>query len=136
MEPRDVTSRENPGQHRCDDVGGGLGEARWRHHLESLLETHRRLLAGTRLKDHGGSVRAVQNWIGGSDYNPCSSSFVPPPPEDVPELLDDLMGFCNDDSLPALAGRSQPMRSSRPSTHSRTATGVPDAAHSHGAAQA
>ena len=32
MEPRDVNSTGGPGQHRCDDVGGGLGEARWRHH--------------------------------------------------------------------------------------------------------
>ena len=28
MEPRDETSRENSGQHRCDDVGCGLGEPR------------------------------------------------------------------------------------------------------------
>ncbi len=103
MEPRYVTSREVLGNidamtWAVDSVrpGGDIT-------LESLLETHRRLLAGTRLKDHGGSVRTVQNWIGGSDYNPCSASFVPPPPEHVPELLDDLMGFCNDDSLPALA---------------------------------
>ena len=103
MEPRDVTSREVLGNidamtWAVDSVrpGGDIT-------LESLLETHRRLLAGTRLEDHGGSVRAVQNWIGGRDYNPCSASFVPPPPEDVPELLDDPMGFCNDDSLPALA---------------------------------
>ena len=54
--------------------------------MEALLKTHRRLLAGTRLEDHGGTVRTVQNWIGGSDYNPCSASFVPPPPEDVPDL--------------------------------------------------
>ena len=102
MEPRDVTSREVLGNidamtWAVDSVrpGGDIT-------LESLLETHRLLLAGTRLKDHGGSARTVQNWIGGSDYNPCSASFVPPP-EDVPGLLDDLMGFCNDDSLPALA---------------------------------
>ena len=103
MEPRDVTSREVLGNidamtWAVDSVrpGGGIT-------MESLLETHRRLLAGTRLEDHGGSVRRVQNWLGGGDYNSCSSSFVPPPPEDVPELLDDLTGCCNDDSLPALA---------------------------------
>ena len=28
---------------------------------------------------------------------------MPPPPEAVPGLLDDLLSFCNDDSLPALA---------------------------------
>ncbi len=67
------------------------------------MEAHRRLLAGTRLEEHGGRIRTVQNWIGGSSYNPCSAAFVPPPAEDVPALLDDLVAFCNDDDLPALA---------------------------------
>ncbi len=71
--------------------------------LDVLLEVHRRLLAGTRLEEHGGRVRTVQNWTGGSGHNPCSAAFVPPPPEDVPTLLDDLIAFCNDDGLPALA---------------------------------
>ena len=55
------------------------------------------------MEEYGGRVREVQNWIGGSGYNPCSASFVPPPPEFVEDLLDDLVGFCNSDSLPALA---------------------------------
>ena len=71
--------------------------------LHALLEAHRRLLAGTRLERHGGRIRTVQNWIGGSGYHPCSADFVPPPPEAVADLLDDLLVFCNDDSLPALA---------------------------------
>ena len=71
--------------------------------LDMLLEIHRRLLEGTRLEEHGGRIRTEQNWIGGSGYNPCSAAFVPPPPEDVPALLDDLLAFCNDDGLPALA---------------------------------
>ncbi len=71
--------------------------------LDILLEVHRRLLEGTRLEEHGGRIRTVQNWIGGSAYNPCSAAFVPPPPEDIPALLNDLIVFCNDDGLPALA---------------------------------
>ena len=71
--------------------------------LDILLEVHRRLLEGTRLEEYGGRIRTVQNWIGGSGYNPCSAALVPPPPEDVPALLDDLIAFCNDDGLPALA---------------------------------
>ena len=70
---------------------------------EIVLEVHRRLLAGTRLAEHGGHTRTIQNWIGGSDYNPCSAAFVPPPYELVDELLSDLCSFCNDDSLPAVA---------------------------------
>ena len=71
-----------------------------RHHL---LEVQRRLLAGTRLDPlHVGRFRTEQNWIGGSSYNPCSAAFVPPPPELVDELVDDLCDFCNDDALPAI----------------------------------
>jgi Fic family protein len=71
--------------------------------LEMLLEAHRRLLVGTRLEGIGGHIRQEQNWIGGSSYNPCSAAFVPPPPDRVQELLDDLCAFCNTDSLPAVA---------------------------------
>lgn len=49
-----------------------------------------------------GQVRTSQNWIGGNDYNPCGADFVPPPPEDVPDLLDDLCHAINDDRLPPI----------------------------------
>jgi Fic family protein len=68
--------------------------------LDRLLETHRRLLDRTRLAEHAGRVRTEQNWIGGSSHNPCSASFVPPPDDVVPELLADLLEFCNGDDLP------------------------------------
>ena len=71
--------------------------------VEDLLEVHRRLLAGTRMEQHGGRLRTEQNWIGGSDFNPCGAEFVPPPPEEVATLLEDLCAFCNDASLPAVA---------------------------------
>ena len=88
-----------------DAMSWGLGavEPRAEITLETLLETHRRLMAGTRLSEHGGRIRTQQNWIGGSDFNPCSAAFVPPPPDAVPGLLEDLMAFCNEDMLPALA---------------------------------
>jgi len=71
--------------------------------LDRLLEVHRRLLAPTNMAIHAGVIRTQQNWIGGTSHNPFGAAFVPPPPEDVPELLEDLCGFCNDDSLPAVA---------------------------------
>jgi Fic family protein len=77
--------------------------ARARITVEGILEVHERLLAGTRLEEQGGNLRTVQNWIGGSDYNPCSAAFVPPPHERVRGLLEDLCEFCNSDMLPAVA---------------------------------
>lgn len=71
--------------------------------LDRLLEIHERLLAGTRLQEHGGRLRTAQNWIGGSSYNPCSAAFVPPPPENVADLMADLCVFSNQDDLPAIA---------------------------------
>ena len=68
-----------------------------------ILEAHRRLLAGSRLKEHGGRLRVQQNWIGGSSFNPCSAVYVPPPSEMVESYLTDLCEFCNEDSLPAVA---------------------------------
>ncbi len=102
-EPRDVTTVEVLGNIEAMawaveavPPGGAVS-------VEIVLEAHRRLLAGTRLAEHGGRIRTVQNWIGGSDYNPCAAAFVPPPYEMVGELLSDLAAFCNDDSLPAVA---------------------------------
>jgi len=71
--------------------------------VDMLLHFHQRLLRSTRLEAHAGRIRSEQNWIGGSDYNPCSATFIPPPPEHVGDLLEDLCSFCNDDALPAVA---------------------------------
>ena len=103
IEPRDVTAREILGNidamtWAVDTIGPGSAIT-----VDTLLETHRRLLVGSRMEEYGGRVREVQNWIGGSGYNPCSASFVPPPQDLVDDLLADLVGFCNSDSLPVLA---------------------------------
>jgi Fic family protein len=71
--------------------------------VATLLTFHRRLLGNTRQAGHAGRLREKQNWIGGSDYSPCSAAFVPPPPELVPELMADLCAFCTSESLPAVA---------------------------------
>ena len=70
--------------------------------VETILSVHRQLLAGTALAKYAGRIRQEQNWIGGSSYNPCSAVYVPPPADRVPDLLEDLCAFCNDDSLPSI----------------------------------
>jgi hypothetical protein len=39
------------------------------------------------VENDGGTLRNEQNWIGGSNYNPCNAAFVPPPPEYGPGLI-------------------------------------------------
>jgi len=70
--------------------------------VDGLLEVHRRLLAGSRVGEHAGRIRTVQNWIGGSGFNPCSAAFIPPPYEYVDALLEDVCAFASDDALPAV----------------------------------
>jgi Fic family protein len=71
--------------------------------IDRIAEVHRRLLVHTDKARFAGIVRTEQNWIGGSDFNPLQAAFVPPPPHIVPGLLEDLVAFCNDDQLPAVA---------------------------------
>ena len=71
--------------------------------LDLILEINAMLLANTRFAHLGGKIRTTQNWIGGNDYNPCTAVFVPPVPESVNELLEDLISFCNQDDIPAVA---------------------------------
>ena len=71
--------------------------------VSTLLNFHQRLLGSTRQAQLAGRLREKQNWIGGSDYNPCSAAFVPPPAELVPDLMEDLTAFCTSETLPAVA---------------------------------
>ncbi|HEY6474600.1 MAG TPA: Fic family protein [Acidimicrobiales bacterium] len=44
-----------------------------------------------------GAYRAEQSWVGGT--SPRDAAFVPPPPELVHGLMEDLVAFANDDAL-------------------------------------
>src|SRR5271167_2011669 len=99
----DVTAREVLGNIDAMVYGVGRTGPGDEITVDLLLEIHRRLLSGTRLEPYAGSFREVQNWIGGSDYNPCAATFVPPPHEFVADLMADLCDFCNTDDLPAVA---------------------------------
>jgi Fic family protein len=82
---------------RAVELGGSV-EMLERGHLE---EVHRILFEGTRDEARGGRIRTGQNWIGGSASGPRDAEFVPPPPQLVPGLVDDLCEFCNREDLPA-----------------------------------
>lgn len=69
--------------------------------VERLRRVHRVLLQRVPMRDaQAGRIRAEQNWIGGNDYNPCGADYVPPPPEYVKPLLEDLMRFCGESNVP------------------------------------
>jgi Fic family protein len=70
--------------------------------LDSITAIHDRLMRGDINFRQPGVVRATQNWIGGNDYNPCGAAFIPPPPEHVVPLLEDLCVYLNDETLSPL----------------------------------
>lgn len=99
-EPADVTSHEvlnnvEAMSWAVENLGSGRPLT-----VDDLCAVHRRLLAGTSRDEYAGRIRTEQNWIGGSSYNPCRAAFVPPPPEHVEALLEDLCAFCSGDDLP------------------------------------
>ena len=102
MRPTDLTANEVLGNIEAMEWAIGAATDTGWITLPLLQETHRRLLAGTRLELQGGKLRTEQNWIGGSSYNPCTAVFVPPPPERVEALMEDLCAFCREDRLPTL----------------------------------
>jgi Fic family protein len=60
-----------------------------------LCDAHRLLLNGVRgAGRQPGELRRSQNWIGGT--RPGNAVFVPPPPENVPQLLTNMERFIHD----------------------------------------
>ena len=99
---RDVTAKEVLGNVDAMRWGIEVASHEGEVTIDLLLEIHRRLLLGTHVEQYGGCLRTQQNWIGGSNYNPCSATYIPPPHEEVEGLLRDLCSFCNNQDLPAV----------------------------------
>jgi Fic family protein len=99
----DPTARAVLGNVRAMERAIEIGTARHRIRLDDVLDIHRTLLEGTTEARFAGIVRTEQNWIGGRGTSPRDATFVPPPPDRVPALLDDLVAFVNLDDLPAIS---------------------------------
>jgi Fic family protein len=69
--------------------------------VESLRTMHRLLLEPS-APDIAGEFRTDPVWIGGSDAHPVDALFVPPAPDRVPELMDDLAAFMTRTDVPTL----------------------------------
>lgn len=62
---------------------------------ELICEMHGRLMQGVRgQRLNPGVIREDQNWIG--PRNIQAARYVPPPPEEVPDLMDNLMEYINE----------------------------------------
>ena len=71
---------------------------------DAVSRAHRLLLKDDAGEAHlAGRHRPMQNWIGGSDHSPRGALYVPPPPELVPELMDDLLTFARRVDIPTIA---------------------------------
>lgn len=75
--------------------------------LEDLLVAHEALMKDDPFEAaHAGRLRDMQNWIGGSDYAPRGALHIPPAPERVPALMDDLIEYLNRSDIPVLVQAS------------------------------
>ncbi|MBA3652569.1 MAG: Fic family protein [Actinobacteria bacterium] len=99
----DPIARAVLGNVRAMERAVELGAATRRFRLSDLLDIHRTLLEGTSEERFAGIIRTDQNWIGGRGLSPADATFVPPPEDRVPGLLDDLVALINLDDAPAVA---------------------------------
>ena len=62
-----------------------------------IREMHTIILAGVRGRERQpGQLRSTQNWIGAPGDTIATATFVPPPPDEIGPLLDDLERFVHE----------------------------------------
>lgn len=70
--------------------------------VEILCGWHRTLMTGSPVPErYVGVIRDEQGWIGGTD--PTNAHLVTPPPGELRRLLDDLIGYVNQDGQDPIA---------------------------------
>ncbi len=66
--------------------------------VEMMHDWHRRLMRHSGMdSDLIGVWRPRVGWVGGT--SPVDAAYVPPPPDEIPELMDDLIRFANDNGV-------------------------------------
>lgn len=96
---RDETARSVLGNIQAMERAVALGSSARPIVAADVIELHATLLRATRDARFAGWIRDRQNWVGGSSVSPAGAEFIPPPPEYVPDLMEDLAAFLNRDDL-------------------------------------
>lgn len=99
----DPTALEVLGNVAAMEQAIAIGAAGGGFTVADIKAIHRTLLQFTADSAIAGVVRTKQDWIGGNDYSPIGADYVPPPPENVPDLLDDLCRFVERNDLAPVA---------------------------------
>lgn len=81
------------------ELGAGDGQIS----VDDIREIHRILLRFSPDRRIAGAIREKQNWIGTNPFTPVGADYVPPPPEYVLPLLEDLCRFLARDDLAPIA---------------------------------
>lgn len=86
------------------DKGMKMLKTLGRFTIDLIKELHYTLIKGTRGSSKSpGNFRTSQNWIGTPGIGIKKATFVPPPPERVPELMEQLIDFIEgDEDIPPL----------------------------------
>ncbi len=91
--------------------------------LRLIRELHGKLMQGVRGDQAApGNLRRIQNWIGPPGSTLDNATYVPPPPNLLPDCLKDWERFVHDRALPPLVQIAFSTTSSRRSTRSWMAT--------------
>ncbi len=94
--PRDVREVVN----YVDALNHALGRIRGGEPISTTLiqDAHRILLKGVRGgRTHPGQLKPRQNWIGRDD-SPATADYVPPPPDETPAAMADLVDYLQAES--------------------------------------
>ena len=93
----DATAREVLGNLRSMERAIAIAAKRQPFTIEDLLDIHRTLFAGAAdATRYAGKIRDRQNWLGKDGSRPHNADYIPPVPERVRDLLEDLVRVINE----------------------------------------
>lgn len=102
-----------------------LGAATEPFAMADIQDIHRTLLRFTEDRHFAGVIRTTPSWIGGNDHHPIGAAYVGPRTSKFPDSWRISADSSRAPISPPWHRLRSRTRSSRTSTHSWTATGVP-----------